>query len=159
MEQSVEEIIETFEVIDKIECSSEGTSTSESAACAQDVDKSNNNHVGEKSEESSLQSMDDDNNNRSNEALNRIKKFSRDELLKVKLSMPPLDSAMKNNVLLSIYQEDNTLDKTLDRQKNRSGGSRAGDAIDKMMPQYTQRNSYQKQRSVDTSSEYLLMID
>lgn len=158
MDQSVEEIIETFEVIDKKECSSEAGTSDGASSCGQDADISNNNNsqAEENSQGISRQfsTNDDNNNNRSNDLLNSIKKFSRDELLKVKQAMPPLDPTMKNNVLSSIYQEDGTLDKTLDRQKNRNGGSRVGDAIDKMMPQYTQRNSYQKQRSVDhTSSE------
>lgn len=157
MDQSVEEIIETFEVIDKKECSSEAGTSDNASSCGQDADMSNNNNnqAEENSQEISRQfSNDDNNNNRSNDVLNRIKKFSRDELLKVKQAMAPLDSTMRKNVLPSIYQEDGTLDKTLDRQKNRSSGNRVGDAIDKMMPQYTQRNSYQKQRSIDhTSSE------
>lgn len=107
-----------------------------------------------------VKTSSDDNNNKSLSAINKIKKFSRDELLKVKHSMVSLNSTAKNNVLPSIYQEDNTLDKTLDRQKNRSSVSRSGDAVDKMMPPYTQRNSYQKQRSVDhTSSKFQFSFD
>jgi hypothetical protein len=155
MEESVEEIVQTFEMIDKNECNSECVSptTSSISSNTQDDDKSNNNHTREKSIDDAMQSAHDDNNNKSCDSDNKIKKFSRDELIKFKQSMPFVNSAIKENVLSSIYQEDNTLDRTLDRQKGRSGGgNRAGDAIEKMMPSYTQRNSYQKQRSNDHQS-------
>lgn len=146
MEESVEEIVETFEIVDENECKSDCVSPTSSSSCIQEDDKSNNNHISEKS----MESTSDDNNNKSNML---VRKFSRDELIKVKQSMPFVNSAIKESVLLSIYQEDSTLERTLERQKGRSGGSRVGgDAIDKMMPQYTQRNSYQKQRSVDHQS-------
>lgn len=155
MEGSVEEIVETFEMVDKNECNSECVSPVRSSTSShiEDDDKSNNNQTSENFTEESMQSAHDDNNNKSNNS-NKIKKFSREELIKFKQSMLLDNSAIKENVLSSIYQEDNTLlDRTLDRQKSRTaGGNRGGDAIEKMMPAYTQRNSYQKQRSIDHQS-------
>jgi hypothetical protein len=131
MEQSVEEIVESFEIVDKQECSSDyGTSTD-----FQD-DESNNNMFN-----SSTITSSDTNNNQA-----KIRKFSRDELIKMKQTMAPTEAPISEEVKQFIYKEkkDLSLDATLTNNR-----ANRGNAIDNMMPQYANRNSYSKQRSVD----------
>jgi translation initiation factor 4G len=151
MEQNVDEIAQSYEIIDKKELDTTGiddesnnniiTSAAEQKASAEDEEEATQSSSPDESTEKS----NDDNNN---QAGNR--KYTRDELIKLKQAtanaLPELKDAVKN----SIFKEATALDRVLDRTRPQR------DAVDKMMPSYANmpntRNSYQKQRSHDHPS-------
>lgn len=152
MEQNVDEITQSYEIIDKKELDT-----------AEIDDESNNNILitapeqnesdegaqaaDTSSEDANTEKQNDDNNNQAGS-----RKYTRDELIKLKQAavsaLPELKDAVKN----SIFKETTGLDRTLDRTRT----PRTGDAVDKMMPSYANmpnnRNSYQKQNSRDFQS-------
>lgn len=134
MEQNVDEIAQSYEIIDKKELDT-GIEID---------DESNNNVVSEEEQQPSTTKANDDNNN---QAGNR--KYTRDELIKLKQEMDIPAPLLKDTVKGFIYKEGTALDRTLDRSRPLP----RGDAVDKMMPSYANmpnnRNSYQKQRSRD----------
>lgn len=131
-----EEIAQSFEIIDKNELD------------ATKIDDESNNNIitlvaeltnTEPSQVNVTTPTDNDDNN--NQSGNR--KYTRDELIKLKLAAVNEAPQLTESVKSFIYKESSALDRTLDR-------TRRGDAVDKMMPAYanlTSRNSYQKQRS------------
>lgn len=138
-QQNVDEITESYEIIDKTELDT-----------ANIDDESNNNITqGPAEPETTITQKENDDNN--NQAGNR--KYTRDELIKLKQAAASSAPVLKDTVKGFIYKETTALDRTLDRNRppNRS------DAVDKMMPSYVSnmpnnRNSYQKQRSGDYQS-------
>lgn len=141
-QQNVDEITQSYEIIDKTELDT-----------AEIDDESNNNTIQEGSTEleTSTQEENDDNNNQAT----GNKKYTRDELIKLKQAAAHAAPMLKDTVKGFIYKESTitALDRTLDRNRplHRS------DAVDKMMPSYVpnlpnNRNSYQKQRSGDYQS-------
>ena len=138
-QQNVDEITQSYEIIDKMELDS-----------AMVDDESNNNIMAQESTETetTTQKENDDNNN---QAGNR--KYTRDELIKLKQVVAPAAPVLKDTVKGFIYKEATALDRTLDRNRP----LHRGDAVDKMMPSYVpnmpnNRHSYQKQRSGDHQS-------
>lgn len=124
----VDEITQSFEMIEKEELESVID------------DESNNNTTSPPSKESTSS----DNNNNGN------KKYTRDELIKLKQTMVDEAPELKDAVKGFIFKK-TALDNTLDRSRPIP----RGDAVDKMMPAYAMlnnRNSYQKQRSGDYTS-------
>lgn len=151
MEQNVDEIAQSYEIIDKKELDTTGiddesnnniiTSAAEQKASAEDEEEATQSSSPDESTEKS----NDDNNNQAGS-----RKYTRDELIKLKQAtanaLPELKEAVKN----SIFKEATALDRVLDRTRPQR------DAVDKMMPSYANmpntRNSYQKQRSHDHPS-------
>lgn len=138
-QSSVDEITQSYEIIDKTELD-----------IAEIDDESNNNIItqGSTELEASTQKENDDNNNQSGN-----RKYTRDELIKLKQELTPAAPMLKDTVKGFIYKEATALDRTLDRNRP----LQRGDAIDKMMPSYVphlpnNRNSHQKQRSGDYQS-------
>lgn len=138
MEQNVDEITNSYEIIDKTELD-----TADIDAC----NNNNNNKVEleapNKVDDSEVKENDDNNNQSGN------RKYTRDELIKLKQAITNPAPVLKDSVKSYIFKESTALDRTLDRSK-----PLRSDAIDKMMPfnmpnMPNNRNSYQKQRSVD----------
>lgn len=137
MDQNVDEIAKSYEIIDKKELDT-----------ANIDDASNNNNTVALEEaagsDDSAPKENDDNNNQSGN-----RKYTRDELIKLKQTIANPAPVLKDSVKNFIFKESTALDRTLDRTR-----PLRSDAIDKMMPSYmpnmpNNRNSYQKQRSVD----------
>ncbi|CRK98546.1 CLUMA_CG011897, isoform A [Clunio marinus] len=138
MEQNVDELAQSYEIIDKNELDTPG------------VDESNNNVITPT--ETALKSTTEDlssdqtllrknDNNNNNQALNR--KYTRDDLLKLRqAACNVLPAFSKESVKKTIYTETSDMDRILDRRRV--------DAVEKMMPDYMKmpntRNSYHKQR-------------
>lgn len=152
MEAPVEEIAQSYEIIDKKELEANVTDdesnnnliaaeTSRADVTASTDSGVTENDVTTSTENDESTSTDnDDNNNQSGS-----RKYTRDQLIKLKMAAmaaPQLKDSVKN----SIYKESTALDRTLDRTR-RVGA----DAIDTMMPQYANRGSYQRQRSNNDS--------
>ena len=132
MDQNVDEITQSFEVIEKEELDTDR----ETAV----IDDESNNNSTPPAEVSTEISNDDYNNNGN-------KKYTRDELIKLKQTMENAAPDMEDHVKGFIFKK-TTLDNTLDRSRP----VQRSDAADKMMPAYAMpnnRNSYQKQRSGD----------
>lgn len=152
MEAPVEEIAQSYEIIDKEELEAnviddesnnnlialeaskaDVTTSTDSGVTENDVTSSTEN-------DESTSTDNDDNNNQSGS-----RKYTRDQLIKLKMAAigaPQLKDSVKN----SIYKESTALDRTLDRTRRADA-----DAIDVMMPQYANRGSYQRQRSNNDS--------
>lgn len=140
MDQNVDEIAQSYEIIDRNELDTTNTD-----------DASNNNQIVIEEETETPPTTaqitpreNDDNNNQ-----NGNKKYTRDELIKLKTpGIPP--PVLKDTVKGFIYKEATLI---MDRILDRSKPLTRGDAVDKMMPSYANmpnnRNSYQKQRSND----------
>lgn len=137
MDQNVDEIAQSYEIIDKKELDTA------------DVDDESNNNIivtTTTTQPAGTLKENDDNNN---QAGNR--KYTRDELIKIKATVSAVP-VLKDQVKGFIFRETTQLDRTLDRSRPLP----RGDAVDKMMPAYANmpnnRNSYQKQRSSDFQS-------
>lgn len=146
MDQNVDEIAQSYEIIDKKELD----------IAAEIDDESNNNNIitpqtssepepDESTSEITAKANDDNNNQSGNN-----KRYTRDELIQLKQSMVNPVPLLKDAVKGFIFKEATGLDRTLDRTRP------VRDAVDKMMPAYanmpTNRNSYQKQRSSEFQS-------
>lgn len=145
MEANVDEIAQSYEIIEKTELET-----------AQIDDESNNNKFitepaiqeSTSQEATPLKGSNDDNNNQSGNH-----KYTRDELIKLKQAMVNPAPQLQDSVKGFIYKEAIGLDRVLDRSKPMT----RSDAVDKMMPSYANmpanaRGSYQKQRSGDYQS-------
>ena len=158
MESPVDEIAQSYEIIDKTELDANEVDdesnnnniiTTESteppaAVVAAEVEE-NNVTTSSENDVTTSSSENDDNNNQSGN-----RKYTRDQLIKLKQAAvsaaPSIDDSVKGSIDVRIYKESSALDRTLDR-------TRRGDAVDKMMPAYANsstRGSYQKQRSNDS---------
>lgn len=140
MDQVADEFTQTYEIIDRTELDSSAT----------DDDKSNNNSVSVEesqgtSTDDAVSEENDDNNNQSGS-----RKYTRDQLIKLKQTMVNMPPVLRDTVKGFIFKESTALDRILDRSRPLQRGE-----IDMIklpyLPNPGRNNSYQKQRSTDNS--------
>lgn len=135
MDQSPEEIAQTFEIIDRAEAMSELMSV---------TDNTNNNIVEESAALQSDETSNDDNGDDNNNKITN-KKYSRDQLIQMKQISPVLIPNLTQEVKNLLFKEKSELDNALNRTYRN----------DATMPGFLNNmpnRSYQKQRSSEYQS-------